>query len=139
MPIALKRGRFYKSPSTHLWCHTILISDDEDRVEYDLEIADDDGSIIAEIKGFRVQRVDQSESIIEDDFENCLLMFKWMISELPGARYNPVKLLNPTQIIEKLVPEITPNYEKYNLAGYAQNFIPRMEHLSTHFIFAALS
>ena len=139
MPIGLKRGRFYKSPGTHLWCHTLLINDEEDRVEYDLEITDDDGSIIAEIKGFRVQRLDQSESKTEDDFENCLLMFKWALSGLPGARLDPVELLSPTQIVEKLVPEITPNYEKYKLDSYVKDFIPRMEDMSLHFVLAALS
>ena len=139
MPIAVKRGRFYKSPGTHLWCHTLLVNDEEDRVEYNLVIADDDGSIIAEIKGFRVQRVDQSESITEDDLENCFLMFKWQPSELPGSRLEPVELLSPTHIIEELKPEIVPTYEKYDLDGYVNDFIPRMDHLSFHFILSAFS
>ncbi len=138
MPIALKRVRFFKSPTPRLWCYTQLVSDEGDRVEYDLKVANDDESIIAEIKGFCVQRVDQSETKAEEDLENCYYQFHWHPSSLPGARRDPIELISPERLIEVLDPEIIPTYDKYNLDGYVSDFMPQMETLSFNFILTAL-
>jgi acyl transferase domain-containing protein/acyl-CoA synthetase (AMP-forming)/AMP-acid ligase II/acyl carrier protein len=63
LPVSATQVRFYRSPSEPLWSYACRQSDVEEITgvfEGDVQIFDDDGGLVAEIRGFRVQDLQRS-------------------------------------------------------------------------------
>ncbi|MCB1093089.1 MAG: polyketide synthase dehydratase domain-containing protein, partial [Verrucomicrobiae bacterium] len=79
LPAAIRSIRlFVDKPPHRLWGHSKVNTDnDREYIIADIDVYDDEGHRVAEILGFRADRVEQSDG---DDLEKCLYQAKWEVS-----------------------------------------------------------
>ncbi len=142
LPVAVDRVRLFEKPGAHLWSHARLIRDDGEIVEADIDVFDESGNQVAEIRGFRAQRVKQSDGEYQSDLNNCFYQFEWRHDRLLGGSEmcrGIKELEDPSQISETLKPQIRPLYEQIEMQHYLEEFVPQVDHLSFHYILNAFS
>ena len=140
IPVSIERIRLFNRPGSRLFCHARILYSDEDVLEGDLTVSDPDGNVLAEIKRFRVERVERTESRSGDDLDNCFYQFHWKPVRHRGSgisRHEPIVLNSPSEIVAALQPEVASTYAEHRLDEYARGFIPQMETLSLHYVLRA--
>jgi amino acid adenylation domain-containing protein len=137
LPAAIRSIRlFVDKPPHRLWGHA-RVNDDNDR-EYiiaDIDVYDDEGRPVAQILGFRADRVEQSDG---DDLEKCLYQAKWEISRLKGTRIDgSADLASPAEIVTAAGEALPPLYEQRQLHEHYEKFMPLIDQASRQFILNA--
>ncbi len=132
LPVGLDRIRLFRKPDQRLWSHAHILFDNGKDLTADIQVYDQKGIRIAEIKGFRCQRVEQSEARKVNDLDSCLYEFQWEPSRLQGSaiRQGDHALVSPQEVYETIQPEIEPLYERYQIGKHSREFIPALEKLS---------
>ncbi len=140
LPIGLDRIRLFRKPEQRLWSHAQILFDDGEDLAADIQVYDQKGRQVAEIKGFRCQHVEQSETKADNDLDRCLYEFRWEPSRLSGSalRQGGHALEGPQSICETIKPEIEPLYERYKIKEHLHDFIPALEKLSFYQIMKGL-
>ncbi len=139
LPAAIRRIRLHRERTPEkLWAHARILQDDGESVLSDILVYDDDGDLVAEILGFRVDRVEQKEAGSED-IESCYYHFEWEPCRLRGTGLKGSTQFAATGDIVKTVKESVPEiFEDQGLPDYYSDFIPRMEKAVCQFIQNAL-
>ena len=135
LPASIRRVRLYGTTEPILWGHAVLSHDDGDIVEADISVFNEKGDRIADILGFRVERVEQSDSGSESDLRRCFYQFEWKQRHLWGSGISGSVPFSVTRdIIDAVDPTIDEVYEKYELNRYFGEFMPAVEKLVIPFI-----
>ena len=85
LPAAIRSIRLYvDKPPLHMWANARVNTDnDREYIIADIDVYDVEGNLIAEILGFRADRVEQNDS---DDLDKCLYQAAWEPTRLSGTR-----------------------------------------------------
>lgn len=127
LPAFARRIRLYsEKPDGRLWAHARMTHDEADSVVSDLRVYDDEGNPVAEIFGFRVDRMDQSGH--ESDLNEIFFQQHWEPTWLPGSRTEGTCNFATADAIHQSLTSLTEDvYQRYQLAAYYHDFTPRME------------
>ncbi|MDH4410932.1 MAG: SDR family NAD(P)-dependent oxidoreductase, partial [Verrucomicrobiales bacterium] len=134
LPAAIRSIRLYTDkPPLRLWGHAKVNSDnDREYIIADIKVYDDGGSLVAEVYGFRADRVEQSKA---DDLEKCLYQASWEPLLLKGTRISgPAQLPAPADLVKAANEGLQSLYDARGLANHYGKFLPAMEELSRQFI-----
>ncbi len=134
LPAAIRSIRLYTDkPPLRLWGHAKVNSDnDREYIIADIRVYDDAGQLVAEIYGFRADRVEQSKA---DDLEKCLYQAKWEPLLLKGTRIDgDAHLPAPADLVAAAMEGIQALYDARGLGNHYEKFLPAMEELSRQFI-----
>ncbi len=127
LPAYVRRIRLYRDqPSGKLWAHAKMVRDSGDSVVSDIWVYDEQGIRVADVLGFRVDRMKQSGN--ETEQSDLYFQHVWEKSKLPGSRIDGncefATALEIEQQTKKKSPEV---YAKYDLANHSLGFAPRIE------------
>jgi len=134
LPAAIRSIRLYTDkPPLRLWGHAKVNSDnDREYIIADIKVYDDSGDLVAEIYGFRADRVEQNSA---DELEKCLYRNRWEPLRLKGTREKgSAQLPRPSEIVKAANDELQKLYDSRGLANHYGKFLPAMEELSRQFI-----
>ncbi len=134
LPAAIRSIRLHvERPPLRLWGHAQVNSDnDREYIIADIDIYDDAGNLVAEIYGFRADRVEQNNT---DDLEKCIYQAKWEIARLKGTRENGDAMLpEPEALVTAANENLPAYYEKRGLANHYGKFLPALDEISRQFI-----
>ncbi|NLT70348.1 MAG: SDR family NAD(P)-dependent oxidoreductase, partial [Verrucomicrobiaceae bacterium] len=134
LPAAIRSIRLHveKLP-LRLWGHALVNSDnDREYIIADIKIYDDGGNLVAEVYGFRADRVEQAQT---DDLEKCLYTASWEPLRLKGTRIDGgAALPDPDCLVTAANEGLQALYDARGLANHYDQFLPAMEELSRQFI-----
>ncbi len=134
LPAAIRSIRLYTDkPPLRLWGHAKVDStNDREYIQADIKVYDDGGRLVAEIHGFRADRVEQSKA---DDLEKCLYQAKWELLRLKGTRdQGSANLPAPAELVKAANEGLSDLYEARGLGDHYGKFLPAMEEISRQFI-----
>lgn len=134
LPAAIRSIRLYtERPPLRLWGHARVNSDnDREYIIADIDVYDDSGNLVAEIYGFRADRVEQSDN---DDLEKCLYQARWEQAMLKGTRTDlSTEIPSPAELVKAAEANVQELYDERGLANHYGAFLPAMEELSRQFI-----
>lgn len=137
LPAAIRSIRLHVDKPPHrLWGHARVNSDnDREYIIADIDVYDDEGKLVAEIMGFRADRVEQSD---DDDLDKCLYQAKWEPVRLKGTRIGgSAALASPGDIVEAAYTNLQELYDERGLSGHYETFMPEMDAVSRQFILNA--
>lgn len=130
LPSAVRRVRLYLPVEDRMWAHCVVNLDDGNVVDADIAVYNDEGNRVADILGFRVERVEKSESKAADDLINCFYQFNWKQQHLRGSGISgPANLSGTFEIVEDVDSEARSIYERYDLQTYFDQFMPVLDKL----------
>lgn len=134
LPASIRSIRLYTDkPPLRLWGHAKVDStNDREYIQADIKVYDDGGKLVAEIYGFRADRVEQSKA---DDLEKCLYQATWSPLLLKGTRLEgSAKLPDPDELVEAANLDLERLYAARGMANHYRHFLPAMEEVSRQFI-----
>ncbi len=134
LPAAIRSIRLHVDrPPLRLWGHARVNSDnDREYIIADIDVYDDAGNLVAEIYGFRADRVEQSN---RDELEKCLYQARWELARLKGTRERgSANLPSPAELVIAANTNLPELYAKRGLADHYGKFLPAMDELSRQFI-----
>lgn len=137
LPAAIRSIRLYTDKPPHrIWGHARVNSDnDREYIIADIDVYDDDGNLVAEIYGFRADRVEQSDN---DDLDKCLYRAKWEPTRLRGTRISgSANLPSPKEVVEAAYENLQGLYDERGLKDHYATFMPEMDRVSRQFILNA--
>ncbi|MEM7698936.1 MAG: acyltransferase domain-containing protein, partial [Verrucomicrobiota bacterium] len=130
LPAAIGSIRLHvERPPLRLWGHArVDTSNDREYIIADIDVYDDSGALVAEIFGFRADRVEQSDN---DDLDKCLYEAKWEVLRLKGTRISGSAEIPPTAELVKAANANLPElYAERGLSSYFDQFMPAIDRLS---------
>ncbi len=120
-------------PPARLWAHARLVKKGTQCLVSDILVYDDQGRRVAEIRGFRVDRVEHARST--DDVDNCYYQFSWQPCHLRGRGTDtPYPFASGPEIMRTVRDEIPDVHRQYALDRYHQEFVPRIESIAAQFV-----
>ncbi|MDA7920910.1 amino acid adenylation domain-containing protein [Verrucomicrobiales bacterium] len=134
LPAAIRSIRLYTDkPPLRLWGHAKVNSNnDREYIIADIDVYDDAGNLVAEIYGFRADRVEQNDN---DDLEKCLYEARWERAMLKGARIEgSAEMPSPGELVAAAGEGLQKLYDARGLADHYGTFLPAMEAISRQFI-----
>jgi amino acid adenylation domain-containing protein len=137
LPAAIRSIRLHVDrPPLRLWGHAHVNSDnDREYIIADIDVYDDAGNLVAEIFGFRADRIEQSN---RDEVEKCLYQAKWESVRLKGTRISgSANLPTPGELVEAANANLAELYNRRGLANHYSTFLPALDELSRQFIINA--
>ncbi len=137
LPAAIRSIRLHvERPPLRIWGHARVNSDnDREYIIADIDIYDDAGNLVAEILGFRADRVEQNDG---EDLDKCVYQAMWEPVRLKGTRIDePNGLASPAEIVGAANAGLEKHYEERGLAQHYGVFLPRMEDAAIRFIINA--
>ncbi|MEM0968036.1 MAG: acyltransferase domain-containing protein, partial [Verrucomicrobiota bacterium] len=128
LPAAIGRIRIFREPiPTTLWAHAKIHFDDGESLISDIQVYDADGEPVAEVVGFRVDRVEQKDDK-EEELENSFYQFQWESRRLKGSRVaGDVGFSDLPGIVSQVMREVPETYESYKLHTYYEGFESRLD------------
>ena len=131
LPAAIHRVHLYRDrPPGRFWVHAAITFDDNESVLSDIFVYDEDGERVADILGFRIDRVEQKNEEAEA-IENSFYEFRWEAKRLRGSRVSGEPGFEAPEKIAALVNEgIEERFERYKLANYLEDFASRVDSLA---------
>jgi amino acid adenylation domain-containing protein/thioester reductase-like protein len=129
LPQAFRRIHLYaEKPPTHLWAHGRLLLDDGKSLISDILVYDKAGRPVAEIRGFRVDRVEQKRTA--DDIDNCYYQFHWEPRRLRGQGVEgSCKFPSAAEMTAAARVNVAERYQDRKLKEYYTHFAPRLDAL----------
>lgn len=67
LPVGIDRVRVYRQPGQRLWSHARIVEQSAKAFKGDILLLDDDGEVLAEIRGFRVKSLDHTPAAAAAD------------------------------------------------------------------------
>ncbi len=134
LPAAIRSIRLHTDKVPHrLWGHAKVNSDnDREYIIADIDVFDDEGTLIAEIFGFRADRVEQSDG---EDLEKCTYQNKWEQSMLKGTRISGDNgIASPAEIVEAAKVNLQTYYDERGLHDHYAKFLPKLDEVAYDFI-----
>mgnify|MGYP001005791809 CR=1 FL=1 len=134
LPAAIRSIRLHtEKPPLRLWGHAkVDSSNDREYIIADIKVYDDGGNLVAEVYGFRADRVEQSKA---DDLEKCLYQAVWEPLLLKGTRIDgPANLPAPAELVKAANADLRTLYDARGLGNHYGQFLPAMEEISRQFI-----
>ncbi|MCB1234125.1 MAG: polyketide synthase dehydratase domain-containing protein, partial [Verrucomicrobiae bacterium] len=134
LPAAIRSIRLLvEKPPHRLWGHARVNTDnDREYVIADIDVYDDQGNLVAEILGFRADRVEQSDG---DDLDKCLYQARWEPLRLKGTRVaGSAALAAPAEIVEATDSALPEFYAQRQLNEHYEKFMPLIDQASRQFI-----
>ncbi|MCP4847493.1 MAG: amino acid adenylation domain-containing protein [Verrucomicrobiaceae bacterium] len=131
LPAAIRRVHLYRErPPGRFWVHAAITFDDNESVLSDIFVYDEDGERVADILGFRIDRVEQKDEEAEA-IENSFYEFRWEAKRLRGSRVSGDPGFEPPEEIAASVNEgLEERYERHKLASYLGDFASRVDSLA---------
>ena len=128
LPAAIRRIQLHVDEVPHrIWSHAVVTTDTGDIVIADLFVYDDQGNPVADILGFRCDRVEQKESGA-DDLENCYYQFDFEPCRLKDTGLTGSPEFPPSEKLIAAVQSATPDiYDRNELKFYDKPFNFRLE------------
>lgn len=137
LPAAIRSIRLHvERPPLRLWGHAKVNSDnDREYIIADIDVYNDAGDLVAEIYGFRADRVEQSNT---DDLEKCLYQARWELARLKGTREDgDANIPDPKELVAAANRELPKYYRERGLANHYATFLPALDEISRQFIINA--
>ncbi|MEM6279898.1 MAG: SDR family NAD(P)-dependent oxidoreductase, partial [Verrucomicrobiota bacterium] len=137
LPAAIRSIRLHvERPPLRLWGHARVNSDnDREYIIADIDVYDDAGELVAEIFGFRADRVEQSNA---DDLEKCLYQARWEPLRLKGTREEgDAGVPEPKELVAAANENLAKYYDERGLADHYSTFLPALDEISRQFIINA--
>ncbi len=134
LPAAIRSIRLHvPKPPLRMWGHARVNTDnDREYISADIDVYDDAGNLVAEIYGFRADRVEQGDG---DDLDKCVYQASWEISRLKGTRVEgSAGLASPDEIAAAAREALPPLYEARRLNLHYERFMPLIDEASRQFI-----
>ncbi|MDF1812116.1 MAG: amino acid adenylation domain-containing protein [Verrucomicrobiales bacterium] len=134
LPAAIRSIRLYTDKPPHrLWGNARVNSDnDREYIIADIDVFDDDGKLVAEILGFRADRVEQNDG---EDLDKCVYQAKWEQSLLKGTRIDGANgLASPAEIVAAAKSNLQEHYEARGLHDHYMKFLPKLDEVAFNFI-----
>lgn len=130
LPAAIRRIQLHvDTVPNHLWTHATIIQRTPDSLLSDIEVFDNDGNRVADILGFRVDRVEQKDEATEE-LENSFYQFSWEPSWLRGSRAEGSANIAATNDITDLVSDaVTEVYQEYDTVTCLKDYAPKADAL----------
>ena len=140
LPTRIERFRFYASPDTHLYCHVSLVKRSSNYLKVDCSILDEEGNLVAEIRGLRLQAIDFGYNAKMSVLNNQLYELNWQLKPLAafGHRRNASFLPSPLQLAELLQPQAKRLSTELERTHYYQEVRPQFDILGSAYIVTAL-
>ena len=130
LPAAIRRIQLHVDEvPNHLWTHATIVSRTNDSILSDIEVFDNDGKRVADILGFRVDRVEQKDEETEE-LENSFYQFRWEPSWLRGSRAEgSAQIADTARITEHIDGIVEEVYEEFDINNCLNVFGPRADAL----------
>ena len=134
LPAYIRRIRTHcEKPPTRFWAHASLVLDDGQSLVADIYVYDERGHRIADILGFRADRVKQKR--VGTEVDDCLYQFRWQPCHLRGSgREGSCQFADSKTIAEVVQGEIGDVYWRHESDRYYHQFAPRIDKLVQQFI-----
>jgi len=128
LPAAIGRIRVFQEPvPTTIWTHAKIYFDDGESLISNLFVYDEDGGPVAEVVGFRVDRVEQKDEK-EEELDNSFYQFQWEPRRLKGSRTAGKPGFAPIEtVVDRVMAEMPKIYENYGLNRYYEGFEDRLD------------
>ncbi len=146
MPVGIESYVVYREPGEVLWSHVVVSpgkrqTETRNTLHFDAFLYDPEGALVAEVRGLSLRRVDRKALTKPEanPHHEWLYELKWKEAPLPkeaGATVS-VSIPNPRQIAQELHLYTTLHRAEPGLEEFA-SFLPRLETLSTHYVYRAL-
>ena len=134
LPAAIGSIRMYSdNPPLRVFGHAkVDTSNDREYIKADIDIYDEDGMMVAQVFGFRADRVEQSDG---DDIDKAVYQPSWEIARLKGTRVEgSAKLPDPKEIVTAANSVMAELYEERQLNEHYDKFMPLIDQASRQFI-----
>jgi len=134
LPASIRSIRLFRERPPHrIWGHAFVdTTNDREYVIADIDVYDDEGELVAQIFGFRADRVEQSEN---DDLDKCLYQARWEPARLKGTRIDgSANLARPSEIVAAADAAMPPLYEECRLHDHYSIYMPEMNRVSSQFV-----
>ena len=89
VPVRIRQFRFYHSPQGRFWSHGRLTKQTASVMEGDITLCDDNGNILAEVRGMRCQALTAKKQQFIEDLDQWLYAYAWQQSELETEAVSP--------------------------------------------------
>ncbi len=86
LPVEIERVRLFRRPSRRLWCHARLLEKTDRWFIADLDIYDETGQPVAEVRGLRNHRMANSG---EESLDEMLYEYQWQRCPIVGQDSDP--------------------------------------------------
>ena len=134
LPAAIRSIRLYaEKPPLRIWGNARVNSNnDREYIIADIDIYDDDGNLVAEIFGFRADRIEQNDG---EDLDKCVYESRWEQSRLKGTRIEGENgLASPAEIVEAANSNLQQHYDARGLNDHYSKFLPKLDEVAFQFI-----
>jgi len=124
LPASVRRIVLCRTPSTRLWAHARLTSEDATSLVADIAVYDEEGERVADILGFRLERADAKRTA--RDLDDCWYRFEWEPRRLRGSGAEAVFAFPPSATIVAEATAAAPGLvTRHALAEYHRGYVPR--------------
>jgi acyl transferase domain-containing protein/NADPH:quinone reductase-like Zn-dependent oxidoreductase/SAM-dependent methyltransferase/NADP-dependent 3-hydroxy acid dehydrogenase YdfG/acyl carrier protein len=138
LPVEIRRFRFSGQVlGRELWCHVKLTKQTQNSLEGHFTIFDDAGSLVAEIEGFKCQRVPNPRSTASDELNGWLHELHWHAKALPlpGRVRQADHVPSPSTLARKVAPR--DGGERYGRKQNYEEVEPQFDRLSAAYAWEA--
>ena len=128
LPAAIGRIRVFREPiPSTLWAHASIYFDDGESLISNIFVYDADQEPVAEVIGFRVDRVEQKDEK-QEQLDNSFYQFRWESRRLKGSRVSGSPGLTPIpSVVSRVMAEMPKIYHQYGLGRYYEGFESRVD------------
>ncbi len=134
LPAAIGSIRMYSdNPPLRVFGHAkVDTSHDREYIKADIDIYDEEGMLVAQVFGFRADRVEQSDN---DDLDKATYQARWDKARLKGTRIEGnANLATPQEIVEAANAVMPALYKERQLNEHYDTFMPLIDQASRQFI-----
>jgi acyl transferase domain-containing protein/acyl carrier protein len=88
LPTGCQQIRFYSRPGQHIWSHTSIkpeTGNGEDALNADIRLTNDNGQLVAELVGFRLQRTSRRVRTLFSQQDTWLYQLEWQYKQASCA------------------------------------------------------
>ncbi|MBS1212104.1 MAG: zinc-binding dehydrogenase family protein, partial [Proteobacteria bacterium] len=85
VPVAIRRVVAWQRLGSRIWCHGRRTGGGSDMVEGDLQLCDDAGNVLAELRGVRAQALNRAEDGVEANLDQWFYEYGWAQSEIQSG------------------------------------------------------
>ncbi len=127
LPAHVRRIRLYcEQPSGRLWAHAKVVSAEEHTISSDIWVYDQNGNRVADVLGFRVDRMKQGGN--ESELDDLYFQHTWEKSKLRGSRIDGTcNFAKMSDIVQQTNRQSADVHARHNLSSCYHDFAPRLE------------
>ncbi|MEZ4630387.1 MAG: SDR family NAD(P)-dependent oxidoreductase [Deinococcales bacterium] len=138
LPVALKHLRAYKPLNDSIWAHIKLSKANLAQLEFDIQVCDDDGKILAELETLRCQNIDSSQQSQQNPLDKLVYAFTWQ--EMPlETSHQPLGQADFLNLARQSQVAITSLDQKLRASQNYADFEKAVSPLASLYIFKAFA